>query len=218
MMGVKDYVLDLLFPPKCVFCHRLLDDGEKDICRACAEGTEVHGEPFIPDFASDSVGECFAPLVYEDNVRKSLHRYKFGGRRFYAGIYAGIICDTLSHGELDCDIITWAPLSKARLRKRGYDQARLLAEEISKRIGTPCVRTLVKTKNIKPQSSLGAAGRLNNIRNVYSPAAGVNLNGKQILLVDDIITTGATVSECASVLKGAGASFVKVVGAARTMT
>ena len=216
MTGLKNYLLDLLFPPRCVFCHRLLNDGEKDMCRSCADGTEVSKESFIPDFASDSVDGCYAPLKYEGNVRKSLHRYKFGGLRFYAGIYGGIICDTLSGGELNCDLITWAPLSKARLRKRGYDQARLLAEEISERTGIPCVRTLVKTKNIKAQSSLGALGRLQNIKNAYSPAEGVDLKGKHLLLVDDIVTTGATVSECAGVLKKAGAFSVTVVGVAST--
>lgn len=122
----------------------------------------------------------------------------------------------IDENEISCDIITWVPLSRKRLRKRGYDQARLLAEELSRISGVGCCRLLQKTRNNPAQSGTGSAEkRRANVSGVYRAADEDQVKGKSILLVDDIVTTGATLSECARVLISAGAREVKAVTVAR---
>ena len=216
-MKLTEFFLDLLYPPKCVFCGSLLDRREKKtVCPDCRHELVIRRKGFGLPTEGSCVSICFAPLQYENTVRDSLRRYKFEGKQFYASTYAEIICKAFNNGELDCDIITWVPLAKGRLWKRGYDQAKLLAEELSRRTGIPCRQTLVKRKNIRPQSSMKSAGdRIKNIRNVYRPADNCSLQGKKVLLVDDIVTTGATLSEAASILKKCGATEIRAAAAAR---
>ena len=208
-------LLDLLFPPKCVFCHGILSEDEERVCDKCAGSVRISSEPYSARNLDGLISFCYAPLTYMGDVKESLHRFKFGGNSFYAETYADAICSSLSPDRLPCDVITWVPLSRARLRKRGYDQAGLIAQKISEELGITCVRTLKKTKNVRPQSSIkDPAVRVKNISGVYEAVNTEFISGKRILLVDDIITTGATVSECARTLAAAGAADIAVVAAA----
>lgn len=211
-----EHVLDLLFPPRCPFCRTLLRDYEKDLCLKCAGSL-----PRVPDSADRQdfrhIERCISPLYYTGKVRDSLLRYKFGGLRVYAKTYAALMAERLEKRELSFDMITWVPLSAKRLRSRGYDQARLLAEEIAKRCGIECERLLIKTADTPPQSGTHSREeRKTNVKGVYRPAALPLIKGKSILLVDDIVTTGSTLNECARVLKAAGAESVSAVTVARS--
>ena len=120
------------------------------------------------------------------------------------------------HGG-EYDRVSWVPLSRRRLRERGYDQARLLAVEVSRRTGIPCERLLRKIRSNPAQSGIGGpAKRRMNVAGVYRACAAEITAGRRILLVDDIVTTGATLSECASVLTGAGAKEVLALTLAST--
>ena len=117
------------------------------------------------------------------------------------------MADCLRGGQTDFDRVTWVPLSRARLRTRGYDQAKLLAEEVARQLDLPCGRLLEKTKNNPAQSkTTNMRERFENVKGVYrcigTPA------GEKILLVDDIVTTGATLSAAAAELEKAGAMSV----------
>ena len=212
-MKWKDWILDLLYPPKCAFCQRLTQSGAK-LCPRCREKLPYTGpaaEQHFPRLKS-----CCSPLYYTEDVRRSLLRYKFGGVKMYAEVYGEFLTKCIDENGISCDIITWVPLSRQRLRRRGYDQARLLAEEISARKGIPCVQTLKKRRNNRAQSTTGGAEqRRRNVKDVYMPLPGAEIQGKRILLVDDIITTGATLSECAGVLKSCGAAEVSALTLAR---
>lgn len=214
-MSIFDYILDLIYPRKCVFCGKVLD--ETDICSACAEklpytkGDEAFQKlAFIP--------KCVSPLYYEDAVRESFLRYKFAGVQAYAARY-GLIMSECIENNLDCsaiDVISCVPLSKKRLRKRGYNQAQLLAKEISASLGIPFRPLLCKIKDNPAQSGTKSAKeRANNVVGVYSIQANADIEGKTVLLVDDIVTTGATLSECARVLRKAGAGQVYAATLAR---
>ncbi|MBQ8076167.1 MAG: ComF family protein, partial [Oscillospiraceae bacterium] len=160
---------------------------------------------------------CTSLLEYEGDVRQSILRYKFHGLSFYSSVYTELMSDILQTDEYACDIVTWVPLSKARLRKRGYDQARLLAEGFAQKKKLPCIPLLKKVRNAAPQSGTRTREeRSTNIRNAYQVPAGTEMNGTVVLLLDDIVTTGATLSECARVLKSAGAKQVKALTLART--
>ena len=107
------------------------------------------------------------------------------------------------------DFITWVPLSRKRLRKRGYDQTRLIAEKIAVSLKVPLIPTLEKVRETKVQSTLTTVEeRRGNISGSYAVTVSQQLAGKRILLVDDILTTGATLSECARVLLLGGAESV----------
>lgn len=214
-MKILDLIAHLLYPWKCVFCESVLKD--TDICRECEEKL-----PYTVDDSSMQkfpfIDKCVSPLYYKDKVRASVHRYKFGGCSAYSRRYAALMSDCVEN-NLDCrsiDVISWIPLSKKRLRQRGYDQARLLAEEIAAKTGLPCRQLLQKVKNNSAQSlTRDAKQRRENVAGVYALDDGADVSGLRILLVDDVVTTGATMSEAARILRKAGAKSVFGVTLAR---
>ena len=216
-MKVVDWLLDLIYPPRCAFCRRLLSGREKGVCRFC--------RPKLPYVPSDgqvqhfrNVDKCLSPLYYHGSVKDSLHRYKFGGATAYADIYSEFIVKCIDENQISCDSITWVPLSLRRLRRRGYDQAELLAKLIAKHLGQSPVRLLKKQRDTPPQSKTGSVEkRRANIAGAYACLRPELVQGKQVLLVDDIVTTGATLSEAARVLKKAGAKEVICATLARSL-
>lgn len=214
-MKILDLIAHLLYPWKCVFCESVLKD--TDICRECEEKLPYTvGDSAMQKFPF--IDKCVSPLYYKDKVRASVHRYKFGGCSAYSRRYAALMSDCVEN-NLDCrsiDVISWIPLSKKRLRQRGYDQARLLAEEIAAKTGLPCRQLLQKVKNNSAQSlTRDAKQRRENVAGVYALDDGADVSGLRILLVDDVVTTGATISEAARILRKAGAKSVFGVTLAR---
>lgn len=214
-MKILDLIAHLLYPWKCVFCESVLKD--TDICRECEEKLPYTvGDSAMQKFPF--IDKCVSPLYYKDKVRASVHRYKFGGCSAYSRRYAALMSDCVEN-NLDCrsiDVISWIPLSKKRLRQRGYDQARLLAEEIAAKTGLPCRQLLQKVKNNSAQSlTRDAKQRRENVAGVYDLDDGADVSGLRILLVDDVVTTGATMSEAARILRKAGAKSVFGVTLAR---
>lgn len=214
-MGLVKWFLDLVYPPKCVFCEKVLKNGR--ICTDCLKD--------LPYTAGDAVSQklpfidsCIAPLYYEDKVRESILRYKFFGMQAYSAEYGEIMSEFIDN-NLDCgsiDVISWVPLSRIRLRGRGYNQSQLVGSDISKRLGLPKKALLVKTGNNKPQSrTSSAAERAKNVSGMYRAADAEYVKGKTVLLIDDVVTTGSTLSECARVLKKSGAKCVYCAAIAR---
>ena len=202
---VQKSVGDLLFPRRCPFCGAIV---EKDLlcgtCRRTLPFTEGHA------LRKGPYGRCAAPLWYEGDVRKAILRYKFngkmGGLSCFGSLMAQCAAEELS-GEFDA--ITWVPVSRKRLRQRGYDQSRLLAASVCVDWHTEPVETLKKVVDNPPQSGTAdAAARRANVLGVYECADPAAVAGKRWLLVDDIVTTGATLAECVRVLKEAGAADV----------
>ena len=214
-MKLIDWLLELLYPTRCAFCHKLIRHEGETVCREC-----LRTLPYTPKAAQTQklrhVSVCASPLYYEGDVRASLLRYKFSSLTAYAEIYADFMVKCIDENQITCDSITWVPLSRRRLRKRGYDQAQLLAEAIAARKGLPYERTLIKRRNNPPQSRTGRAeARRANVAGVYAADPSAALHGRRLLLVDDIVTTGSTLSEAAGVLRQAGAAAVCAVTVAR---
>ena len=200
-------ISNLLFPPKCTLCGRLLERQETDLCRTCrTESPECFGVhknfSFLDSWA--------AVWYYEENIRESLLRYKFRRARLYAPVYGRMLAMRLLQEYPEgFDILTWVPVSRLRRFTRGYDQVELLAEAVGRELDMTPVCTLKKIRNNRPQSGIaGLAKRRANVLGVYKAVCGQDLQGKRILLLDDIITTGATAGECARVLLTAGAKEV----------
>ncbi len=199
-MSLGERVLDLLFPPKCPFCGRTLD--RPGICGEC-DPPRTEEEAALPGGL-----RCAAPLRYEGVVREALLRLKFHG---CPGVAAGLgllaaQCAAERYSR-EFDVVSWVPVSRKRRRERGYDQSYLIARSACRLWGTEPEPLLEKTVDNPAQSGLtDARARWENVQGVYRPLG--RCRGRRVLLVDDICTTGATLSACARTLRQAGASSV----------
>ena len=215
-MRSLDVIAELLFPRKCVLCRCLLEKDETDLCRNCrVEAPECSG--FSSKFSF--LDSWTAVWYYEDPARASILRYKFSNARHYAACYGRLLAMKLQERFPEgFDCITWVPVSRLRRFRRGYDQVELLAKAVGKELGQKPVRLLKKIRHNPPQSGIsGQAERRANVLGAYRIVKGAAVAEKKILLLDDVITTGATAGECARVLLTAGASQIHfgAVAAAR---
>ena len=204
---IRDAILHLLFPPKCIVCRKLLKDAETDLCLNCrTDSPECHKNNLTFSF----LDSWAAVWYYDGYIRKSLHRYKFGRARQYASGYGRLLAMRLGEEHPEgFDVLTWVPVSRIRKFTRGYDQVELLAEAVGQELGMKPVRTLRKIRNNPPQSGIsGIEKRRANVLGVYRLENPEQVKGKRVLLLDDILTTGATAGECARVLLTAGAKEV----------
>ena len=210
-MKFTDTLLDLLFPPKCPFCRKVQD--APGMCPACEKSLpwtdEAHGLRTLRGGLL-----CAAPLWYENSVREAIRRFKFHGGVSAAKPLGELIAQAAAErfsGEFD--VVTWVPVSAKRLRQRGYDQSRLLAEKACSLWGVEPEPLLRKVRDNPAQSSLdSAADRWRNTRGVY--AAAGEPAGKRILLIDDVCSTGSTLVSAAETLLAAGAAGVVCAAAA----
>ena len=201
------WLMHILFPPKCILCGKLLEREALDLCRQCRVDAPDYpcGKrklQFLDSFA--------AVWYYEGDVRHSLLRYKFYGRRNLARGYGRLLAMRIAKEYPEgFDILTWIPVSRLRKLRRGYDQCELLARAVGKELGMVPVPVLKKVRNNRQQSRItGAAQRRANVLGVYRVTDPAQVKDKRVLLLDDIVTTGATAGEAARVLLTAGASEV----------
>lgn len=202
--------LNLLFPRKCILCQRVLTRKEESVCSSC--DAQVHPRP-MGKHKLPNITRWYSLWDYQGSVPESIHRFKFRDRQSYAAEYAKILADQLEFLEFpDQDCISWVPISRLRRGKRGYDQSQLLAESLSKEVDIPCVSTLKKIVDNPPQSGMkGEAERRANVLGAYMIRDKKIVEGKRVLILDDVLTTGSTASECARVLLTYGAKEVSLV-------
>lgn len=216
-MGIFAAMLDLMFPPKCAFCRKILSDGEKGMCAKCEK--ELRRTSDGGKQTGDYYSVCVSPLYYEDTVRESLLRFKFSDITAYADVYGKLIAGCIRENLAGkYDLISWVPLSAKRLRARGYDQAMLIAMSAALDLQDVAVSTLEKIHDVPAQSGMGSEEkRKANISGAYRCADEELVAGKRILLIDDIITTGSTLSECAKTLLISGAEEILCATLARSV-
>ena len=204
---------DLLYPDKCVLCEKLLGKEETDLCHSCRADAPAWKKG---NFKISFVARWAAVWYYKDDVRESLLRYKFQKRRNYAAAYGRLLAMKLvQSGFDDIDLLTWVPISFRRRRKRGFDQVALIAKSVARELDCKAVPVLRKIRHNAPQSGMAnAAARRANVLGAYRVRRRAAITGKRILLLDDIITSGATVSECAKTLLTAGAAQVSCAAVA----
>ncbi len=213
---LSDWLLDLLFPSRCVFCRQFLPPGPPRICERCQQSL-----PRTSDGGrrrGDFFSECVSALYYEDAVREAVRRYKFEGAQAYAPVFGALLAECIYEDlEGEYDILSWVPLDPGRRRKRGYDQAELLARNAGRRLLREPAPVLRKKRGVQPQSKTGEPEkRRANIAGAYAVIDPETVRGKRILLIDDIVTTGSTLSECAKTLLLAGAEDVRCATLAST--
>ena len=209
-MKDRQGLLELLYPPKCPFCGRLLPEGEGNICPDCRSALPWTGAGAVT--RGSYFSGCVSPLYYRDKARQGLLRFKFRHRSAAGRCFGRLMADCVkAQIPAEIDLVTYVPLSFLRLRKRGYSQSRLLAEELAAQLGLPCLRLLRKRRHTEPLSGVKGEERR---RAVVSGAFALRRGGEErmkdkcVLLVDDVITSGATLGECSRLLLTAGADRV----------
>jgi competence protein ComFC len=218
---------DLFFPQRCVGCEKRASDL---LCRDCFEALPRIGSPSCARCGMPTAFEAFvcdecrgvdfgfesarAPLRYEGVGKEIVHALKYRGYTRVAERLAAPLMLEVLGGEDQFDVVVPVPLHRSRLRRRGFNQARLLAQGVAKGINAPASDTLQVVRRTRDQVELSVAERRANVEGAYSARGRVR---GRVLLVDDVFTTGATMSACAQTLVRAGAGEVHAVSLCRTV-
>ena len=219
-------LVDLFYPQRCVGCEKRASDL---LCRACFEALPGIGRPFCGRCGMPTAFETFVceeckgvdfgfesarcPLMYEGVGKRIVHALKYGGyTRVVERLAAPLMVDVLD-GRLRFDAVVPVPLHRSRLRRRGFNQAELLARGVARKVNAPVSDTLQVVRRTRDQVDLSASERRENVAGAFSSRGRVR---GRILLIDDVFTTGATMSSCAETLLRAGAGEVHALSLCRT--
>ena len=220
-------LLSAFFPDRCAYCGAVVPHPER-MCPECAVKLPVvEGEtcPLCGCARRDCTCEnhrhpydrCIAPLYYEGPARHVILRMKQRERPYVVReLAARMIRAFLRSGEPLPDAVVYVPMTRKDERQRGFNQSRMLAAEVAEGLAVPLWAALRKVQQTRPQKQLSAEQRSGNVLGVFDAAPDMALAGKRLLLVDDLMTTGATAGECAKVLKLYGAERVVLLAAAIT--
>lgn len=213
---IKDFATNALFPTdiKCIFCARDIPSGyicadclnenifnEGNRCQKC--DTPIKEDNIICDHCKKykrHFSSIYCPFLYQGVVRKSILRFKSDGAKFLAKPFATMIAQRLEVDEVDFDIIIPVPSHKSTIRKRGYNPAKVLADELGKIMSKPVEDILIKTTLSNNQKFLNYEERQTNLENTIMLLDNNKIKNKNVLIVDDIITTCATIEACASLM------------------
>lgn len=202
-------LLHFFWPSRCPFCGEIIP-AERRCCARCKNSLACDS----PAFHLDGLDACFAFADYSRESARAVHLLKFQNQPQLAQVFAILMAQSLGPALLETkpDLLCGVAMHTKRRRKRGYNQAQLIAQELAGQLHLPCRQLLEKTAATAAQHTLSAAERRTNLQGVYRVLDDKQIAGKRILLVDDVITTGSTMLACAQALRQAGASWVGAVG------
>jgi len=229
-------ICELFYPNNCVLCHRGLSPTEKNLCEVCQNKLQMNYPPFCRscsrhldiDRRDSLCRECqknphqfdrtWAAMLYNETMKEMIHLFKYANKTSLRMNFINYMLKFIEkyHVPLaDYQIIIPVPLHPARQRERGYNQSEFLAQGISEHFHIPlCDRQLIRSRHTPHQALLSEKDRWTNIRDAFKIKQPQLFKDQSILIVDDLMSTGATVSEMASVLKSNGAKGVAVLTAA----
>lgn len=240
MSNIKDkivkginYLEDFLFNPhSCMFCGCECDDDELRICFRCKEDLDFIKDRFCLkcgtlllgdyDFCIECKNESHefemarSVLLYNQKSAPAILKFKYGGRKAYAIPLAKLLAKRYAESDILADIVTFVPMPEDRKKQRGYNQSEELCKEFSLLTGIKMVETLKRIKNTERQATLGKEERRKNLQGSFGAVAKKCFKDKDVLIIDDVVTTGATADECAKTLLKAGARSVSVLSVAKT--
>ena len=214
--------LDVVFPQRCAGCGAgpwpFCDPCRSSLkalrppwCRRCGRPKAI-SVPRCRDCPPPEIDTARAPFRFEGPARQAIHRLKFSGWR---GVGSALsLAMTEVEGLPGVEVVTWVPLARRRLAERGFDQARVLATGVARRTGTPCVGLLTRARSTGPQAKRDAVARRMAMRGAFAVCDRIEVPSS-VLVVDDVLTTGATAAAAAQALRQAGATSVHLVVAAR---
>lgn len=202
----------------CEDCYKNLPHLEGNLCKRCSD-------PIVSgDYCEHCKGKDFfcsrilSPFVYDGFIKMSVHELKFSGNKFFAEVLGTYMAREFLKHDTKCDIIMPVPLCEERLKKRKYNQAKLIADKFCEITTLPIdINTLVRCKNTPPQARLTFKERRENIKGAFNVIDKSKVKGKTILLIDDVYTTGSTLNECAKTLIKSGAKNVIAMTAGHTV-
>ena len=212
-------ILDLLLPPRCPGCGR---EGEI-LCAGCYRSLERRidepsGVPIgLAAALPQGVVQAEWCAAFSGPARAALHALKYDGERRLAEPLGVLLARRWARAGAGGDLVVPVPIHAARRRERGFDQAELLAGVASRHLRLPMVRALKRSERTAAQHSLGRAERARNVSGAFAvhPDFGPQVRGRWLILVDDVATTGATLTGCAGALHAAGALAVSAITLAR---
>ncbi len=217
--------LDFVYPPYCLLCEAYLDAKEDLVCASCWQALPLLPQPLMPVATLHILSgvpawfdKSIAAYEYSPSVQELIHHFKYFGMHGLAKELGKKIGERIVQHNLtgEIDALVPVPLHAQRMRERGYNQAELLAEQVSELIGVPCLKdVLLRTRYTQPQAAMRREERRSNIQGAFAIKTGSTIDKARIALVDDVLTTGSTMNECAQVLRQAGAASVMSVTVVR---
>ena len=206
-MSILEKFLHMIFPSGCVYCGRLSDDRVHGFCKECYNSLSI----FLRK--TDFTWYIFD---YDKRIAKILQRAKYGGKPGAVKSMAGLLGELLKEESITAELVVPVPMYKKDLGERGYNQSGIAARKIARVLGLPCKeRALLKIRGTKRQADLAKSARGRNLSGAFTAVTDI-VKDKVILLVDDIITTGSTLTECRITLLEAGAKSVEAAVIAHT--
>lgn len=209
-------VIDLIYPPLCLICDQRLEHASLEICRSCLEEFKIIGHPHAQFSVPGDIylSTAWALFEFDKPFQQLIHHLKYSRRRKPIGIvlnhYESQILDQLPENEID--LIISIPLHPRKFRERGYNQIDDMSQWLTKKMDSKLGNHLVKrTKYTSSQTKLNAQERMENVRAAFGVTDETALNGSHILLVDDVLTTGATANALAEVLSKSGAKKIDLI-------
>ncbi len=212
-----DEIFNILYPEKntCMICGYWDEAiGSKYICRECllkfkelkGHRCKICSKPLVT--SRDICLECiedlkvfnrvFSPYEYKGELKKVIKDYKYNNKPYYYKMLGELLYQYMEEVDLDIDIITFVPMHKNKKRRRGYNQSELLGKYIGYKLNIPCEKLIERVVDTVPQNKLKKEERKKNLKNTFQPLK--NLRNKNILIVDDVYTTGTTINECSKSL------------------
>ena len=193
-------LIKLLFPARCIFCGRIIKGETSVLCPDCESEAPFVKTQRLKEGVLFLSGNT-SVFYYEKGAKQAVRRLKYYHKPQYANGFAALLAKEIQKkNEEPFDIVTWVPAYGFKTLRRGYNQAELLARNVANLLSVPAERLLARARNTCPQSGLTPSQRRANVLGAFSCAKQGELYGKRVLLIDDILTTGATASECARVL------------------
>ena len=209
-------VLDLVYcgDEKCILCGEELYK-DKIICTICAGNIKICKDKFNIK-VHDKWCTCYSSAYYSESMMELILKLKYKSS-FKAGeAIAGYMKDTIFNNGIEFDIITYVPMTKKSIKKRGYNQSEYLAKLLGGYMNKPVVSCLNKVKDTKDQIGLGKINRWDNIQGSFKINNEYSIENKNILIIDDVLTTGATIFHCCSELIEGGARKISILTGAKS--
>lgn len=219
-------ITDFIFPPTCVHCRTVLEEDDRHLCRSCWKAipllsaeTGLYQETRARLLSAGGVDELVSVYVFEKDgpFQAIAHALKYEGFQSAGRMVGGALGEQMIEWGVRADVILPVPLHRAKHRERGFNQAESIARGIADRTRWPVVTdVLVRTRSTKTQTKLDAAERRKNVEGAFAVPEGKSegLQNRTCIVVDDVITTGATILACARVLRSSGASSIIAASAA----
>lgn len=224
MLQIVYNLKNLLYPPKvkciqcsqesilsiCPYCISSIHFIEGITCSKCGRELDLHSKSLICKECgqkSYNFDKAIACMLYDGMGKELIHKFKYNGAIEMADFFGGLMSKRMEEYGENIDCITYVPLHSEREQERGYNQSEILADKIGEIMGIPVKDLLIRKRKTQSQYKLKAQERHINVKNAFE-VKGTGIYGKNILLIDDIFTTGSTGDACSEVLRAAGAKII----------